>query len=91
MILLNPGPANTTETVKRALVRPDICPREREFGDTMHRVREGLVRVVHEGDDFTAVLLGGSGTAAVEAVICSAVLKGSMPAIKKMARHSTAR
>ena len=31
-ILLNPGPATTTNTVKKALVVPDICPREEEFG-----------------------------------------------------------
>ena len=32
-ILLNPGPATTTDTVKMAQVVPDICPREEEFGD----------------------------------------------------------
>jgi 2-aminoethylphosphonate aminotransferase len=73
MILLNPGPANTTETVKRAMTRPDICPREREFGEVMRRVRDGLVRIVHRGDSYTAVLFCGSGTAGVEAVVSSAV------------------
>ncbi|MGD8863176.1 MAG: 2-aminoethylphosphonate--pyruvate transaminase [Myxococcales bacterium] len=73
MILLNPGPANTTEAVKRAMTRADICPREREFGDTLARVRDQLTRVVHEGDDYTAVLFGGSGTAAVEAAVASTV------------------
>jgi 2-aminoethylphosphonate-pyruvate transaminase len=73
MILLNPGPANTTETVKRAMTRPDICPREREFGEVMHWVRDGLTRVVHQGELFTTVMLGGSGTAGVEAAISSAV------------------
>jgi 2-aminoethylphosphonate aminotransferase len=73
MILLNPGPANTTETVKQAMVQPDICPREREFGDVMWRVRDGVTRVVHQGDAFTSVLFAGSGTAAVEAAIASTV------------------
>jgi len=73
MILLNPGPANTTETVKRAMTRPDICPREREFGELMSWVRDALTRVVHAGDTYTTVLLGGSGTAGVEAAISSAV------------------
>jgi 2-aminoethylphosphonate aminotransferase len=73
MILLNPGPANTTETVKRALVCEDICPREHEFGDVMERVADNLVRVVHGGNDYAAVLFGGSGTAAVEAAIASTV------------------
>jgi 2-aminoethylphosphonate-pyruvate transaminase len=73
MILLNPGPANTTESVKRAMTAPDICPREREFGDLLRRVRDGLTRVVHSADRYTTVLLTGSGTAAVEAAIASAV------------------
>jgi 2-aminoethylphosphonate-pyruvate transaminase len=73
MILLNPGPANTTETVKRAMIRPDICPREREFGEVLRRVCDGLTRVVHDGDVYTTVMLGGSGTAGVEAAISSAV------------------
>ena len=73
MILLNPGPANTTETVKRAMTRPDICPREREFGDLMEGVRDGITRVVTSNHDYTSVLFTGSGTAAVEAAIASAV------------------
>jgi 2-aminoethylphosphonate aminotransferase len=73
MILLNPGPANTSEAVKRALTRPDICPREREFADVVSRVRDGVTRVVTNSPAYTAVLLGGSGTAAVEAAIASSV------------------
>lgn len=73
MILLNPGPANTTETVKRAMTKPDICPREAEFGEVLKRVRVGVTRVVHDGEAYTSVMLGGSGTAAVEAAIASAV------------------
>lgn len=73
MILLNPGPANTTETVKRALLCEDVCPREREFGEVMARVCRRLVEVVHQGDAYAAVLVCGSGTAAVEAAIATAV------------------
>jgi 2-aminoethylphosphonate-pyruvate transaminase len=55
-VLLNPGPATTTDGVKSALLRPDICPREREFGDLMARVSRQLVQVVRpdgqaDGDD----------------------------------------
>ncbi len=89
MVLLNPGPANTTETVKAALVHPDICPREREFGELMARVGRQLVQVVRpplearpgdlgdvEDPDYLAVLFCGSGTAAVEAAVASAVPSG---------------
>ena len=30
-VLLNPGPATTTDTVKYAQVVPDICPRETDY------------------------------------------------------------
>lgn len=73
MVLLNPGPANTTASVKRAMTRPDICPRERDFGETLARVRDAVTRVVHAGDVYTSVLFGGSGTAAVEAAVASSV------------------
>jgi 2-aminoethylphosphonate aminotransferase len=74
LILLNPGPANTSDTVKQAMTRPDICPREPIFGELMRGVCEGLTRVVHpEGSRYYAVLFAGSGTAAVEATICSTV------------------
>jgi 2-aminoethylphosphonate aminotransferase len=73
MILLNPGPANTTETVKRALTKPDICPREAEFGAVLAGVRDNLTRVVTSNPAFISVMFTGSGTAAVEAAIASAV------------------
>lgn len=72
-ILLNPGPATTTETVKLAQVVPDICPREAEFGALMEFVTEGLVRFVADTKDYEAILFGGSGTAGVEAALSSAV------------------
>lgn len=75
-VLLNPGPANTTPTVRQALVMPDLCHREPECFQMMGRCREALVRLAGAGDDFTAVLLTGSGTAAVEATLCSAVPPG---------------
>lgn len=72
-ILLNPGPANTTPTVRQALVMPDLCHREPEFFRIMQSCRERLVRLAGGGQDWTAILFTGSGTAAVEAALCSAV------------------
>ena len=46
-ILLNPGPATTTDSVKMAQVVPDICPREKEFAGMMKQLRDDLVRVAH--------------------------------------------
>jgi len=72
-ILLNPGPANTSATVKQALVMPDLCHREPECFEMMRRCREMLVTLAGAGPDWAAVLFAGSGTAAVEAAVSSAV------------------
>lgn len=79
-VLLNPGPATTTDTVKMAQVVPDICPREKEFVEIMQEVEEGLVRIVH-GDPavHTAVMFCGSGTINMD--IC---LNSLLPANKKI-------
>ena len=71
-ILLNPGPATTTDTVKMAQVVPDICPREKEFSSMMKQMREDLVRIVHgDLDKYTAVLFCGSGTINIDVCINS--------------------
>lgn len=71
-ILLNPGPATTTDTVKYAQIVPDICPREKEFGDVMRALSADLVRVVHaDPEKFSAVLFCGSGTVNIDACISS--------------------
>lgn len=79
-ILLNPGPATTTDTVKFAQVVPDICPREKDFANLMKGLREDLVRVVHgDLDKYTAVLFCGSGTINMD--VC---LNSLLPAGKKV-------
>ena len=72
-ILLNPGPANTTASVRQALVMPDLCHREPECFEMVRRCREMLVALAGAGPDWAAVLFAGSGTAAVEAAVASAV------------------
>jgi aspartate aminotransferase-like enzyme len=72
-ILLNPGPCTTSERVKQALVMPDLCPRERAFGDLLARVRGKLLATVHAEGTHTAVLFAGAGTLAVEAALSSLV------------------
>ena len=78
-ILLNLGPATTTDTVKMAQVVPDICPREKEFADMMKSLRNDLLKVVHApADRYTAILFCGSGTINID--IC---LNSLLPAGKK--------
>ncbi len=75
-ILLNPGPATTTDTVKYAQVVPDICPREKEFCQVMKYVSSELTRLVADTEDYTTVLFGGSGTAAVDSILSSVANDG---------------
>ena len=72
-ILLNPGPATTTDSVKEALLVPDICPREQEFGELTQAVLNKVVQVVNGESTHTAVIFTGSGTAGVEAALSSVV------------------
>jgi 2-aminoethylphosphonate aminotransferase len=75
-ILLNPGPATTTDTVKYSQVIPDICPREREFCMLMDDIRNKLVEVVRGDQRYTSILFASSGSGAVEACISSVVPEG---------------
>lgn len=72
-ILLNPGPATTSDGVKYAQVVPDICPREKEFGDIMQYISDELTCFVANPKEYTTVLFGGSGTAAVESILSSVI------------------
>jgi len=72
-VLLNPGPATTTDSVKYAQVCPDICPREKEFGEIMEWICDELSLMAGKPGRVETVLFGGSGTAADEAMISSCV------------------
>ncbi|MDR0243482.1 MAG: 2-aminoethylphosphonate aminotransferase [Burkholderia sp.] len=74
MLLLNPGPVTLTERVRRSLLQPDLCHRESEFFDLQDEARARLV-AAYELDpaEWTAVLMTGSGTAAVESMIAALV------------------
>lgn len=75
-VLLNPGPATTTETVKMAQVVPDICPREKEFASLMKKLRSDLCKVAHAPEpEYTSVLFCGSGTISIDICINSLVPK----------------
>ncbi len=72
-ILLNPGPACTTPTVRNAMVTPDLCHREPEFFAVMRWVRDEIAGLAGGGNEWSTVVFSGSGTAAVEATVCSVV------------------
>jgi len=68
VILLNPGPVTMTERVRGALAGQDVCHREPEFRALVTEVRRKLA-VIYGAPGYVPVLLGGSGTAAVEAML----------------------
>jgi 2-aminoethylphosphonate-pyruvate transaminase len=73
-ILLNPGPVSLSEQVRKAAISADLCHREPEFFDLQDALRTGL-NAVYGCDDgeWSPVLLGGSGTTAMEAMISSMI------------------
>jgi 2-aminoethylphosphonate-pyruvate transaminase len=71
-ILLNPGPVTLSDRVRKSLTRGDWCHREPEFADLTRDINARLVRVYREmAGKYDSVMLTGSGTAAVEAMIAS--------------------
>ncbi|RQR46549.1 2-aminoethylphosphonate aminotransferase [Burkholderia sp. Bp9140] len=74
MLLLNPGPVTLTERVRRSLLQPDLCHRESEFFDLQDEARARLVGAYElDPAEWAAVLMTGSGTAAVESMIAALV------------------
>lgn len=74
-ILLNPGPVNVSPRVRQALLRGDLCHREAEFSDLLTAVRTKLLQAFAP-EGYTAVVVSGSGTLAVEAMVASALVEG---------------
>ena len=72
-VLLNPGPATTTDSVKYSQIQADVCPRENEFGDVMGWVSEQLSLFVGDEGTVETVLFGGSGMAGDEAMMTSCI------------------
>jgi len=70
-ILLTPGPATTTNTVKEKMVL-DKWHRTDDFVGVVKSIRKDLVRMAKgKYKEHTAVLFGSSGTGAMEACMCS--------------------
>jgi 2-aminoethylphosphonate-pyruvate transaminase len=72
-MLLNPGPVNTTATVKSALVHPDVCHRDSIFSELMVSLTGRLRRIFRGTAHHTVVPITASGTAAMEAALVSTV------------------
>ena len=89
-VLLNPGPATTTDTVKMAQVVPDICPREKDFADKMRALRRDLLRVAHAPvEKYTTVLFCGSGTINIDICLNSLLPEGKQVLVVNNGAYSS--
>lgn len=71
--LLTPGPLTTTEAVKKEMLF-DRCTWDDEYKSITQKIRKELLNIGNvDEDDYTTVLMQGSGTFAVESVITSTV------------------
>lgn len=79
-VLLNPGPATTTDSVKASLLVSDICHREQDFVDVIEKLRVDLVKIAKgNAKEHVAVLFSGSGT-----INMDVALNSLLPAGKKV-------
>ncbi len=71
-LLLTPGPITTSSTVKETMLR-DWCTWDDDYNAIVQEIRSRLVRLATKEPGYTSVLMQGSGTATVEAVIGTAL------------------
>jgi 2-aminoethylphosphonate-pyruvate transaminase len=72
-LLLTPGPLSTTPSVKEVMLR-DWCTWDDDYNQGVVQViRRTLVELATLGEGYTSVLMQGSGTFAVEALLGSVV------------------
>lgn len=72
-ILFTPGPLTTSQTVKQAMLR-DLGSRDSEFIGLVKDIRHKLIELGQaDPDEYTTVLMQGSGTFGLEAVVSSTV------------------
>ena len=77
MLLLNPGPVTLSERVRRSLLQADLCHRESEFFDLQDEARRRLLATYSlDAQQWSAVLMTASGTAAVESMVAAMVPQG---------------
>lgn len=72
-LLFTPGPLTTSMTVKQAMLQ-DVGSRDFEFIDLVKEIRSRLLEIGGVGDDgYEAIIMQGSGTFTLEAVVSSSV------------------
>lgn len=72
--LFTPGPLTTSLAVKQAMLH-DLGSRDHHFIETVQRLRDRLLALAHtsQTDGYEAILMQGSGTFGLEAVVSSTI------------------
>ena len=71
--LLTPGPLTTTDTVKKEML-VDRCTWDDDYKMVTQKIRSQLLELAHvSGQDYTVVLMQGSGSFGVESVLTSVI------------------
>ncbi|MGD6846259.1 2-aminoethylphosphonate--pyruvate transaminase [Rossellomorea aquimaris] len=77
--LLTPGPLTTSGTVKEKML-VDRCTWDQDYKTITQKIRQQLLELGGcSNEDYTVVLMQGSGTFAVESVMMSAISKEDKP------------
>jgi 2-aminoethylphosphonate-pyruvate transaminase len=73
-LLFTPGPLNTSEIVKQAMLR-DVGSRDKDFIELVRGIRRRLLALggASQETGYEAILVQGSGTSGIESVLSSAV------------------
>ncbi|MGI6008496.1 MAG: 2-aminoethylphosphonate--pyruvate transaminase [Ruminococcus sp.] len=73
--LLTPGPLTTTDSVKQEMMT-DHCTWDDDYKQITQKIRSGLLKLAGVSEEeYTAVLMQGSGTFGVESVLTSVIGK----------------
>jgi 2-aminoethylphosphonate-pyruvate transaminase len=75
-VLFSPGPVMTSARVKAALVHHDVCHRDGDYSAVVERLQDKLRPVFGASAEHETLLITGSGTAAMEMAISSAIPVG---------------
>ena len=71
--LLTPGPLTTTDSVKREMLA-DHCTWDDDYKQITQKIRRELLEIAQVSEEnYTAVLMQGSGSFGVESVLTSVV------------------
>ena len=78
-LLLTPGPLSTSPSVKAVMLR-DWCTWDDDYNQGVVQViRRRLVELATRAEGYTSVLMQGSGTFVVEALLGTAVARTQLP------------